>query len=821
MRRRLGVLPFLALAAAGLWGSAVGVIELRHAVSRAQALYQLDTVGSQIESDLEFQTQESRRAFLYALALIDPNEQLPFVDAAREAGRAVHDTLENFRRLNPPESIARSLRDFQKSWDSYTQTRDAVVAAILTGELKQAAELDQRAGNQAFTAALGHLHAVKQALHVHAKEESERLDRTLIKCIAGLAFFVFAAAAGIFALLRINRARAAVARELRATNRELERAQDLDRRRVAILEMVGRHAPLSESLAAIAELPAWCQPGAGAALWSAGGDKLLYQVSSGLPQRVTNALRSRAFERSEGHLVLGREEERYIEVLADSYGFNCARIPLRNIAGDDVGLLLTFVPTTVEVKSHTVCTQMAQMATLAIENTLIYERLAFQAQHDVLTGLPNRLLFQDRVQQAILRAQRNRKKVAVLWFDLDRFKQINDTLGHRVGDELLCEVSRRLRASLRESDTAARIGGDELVVLAADLEDRADVEIIAHKIQRSLRAPLVISGHDIKVTASVGISLFPEDGSDPANLMRNADLAMYQAKRQGRDRFQIFHRELGDSLGRRLEIEQELRSAIESGEFHMEYQPLIGRHDELEGFEALLRWNNRKLGKVSPAEFIPIAEEAGLILRIGEWVTRTVCRTGAEWLAAEIDVPRIAINASGLQFTDPQFASMIHNVLEETGFPAGKLEIEVTETALVGNLDSAIAQIARLRGLGITFAIDDFGTGYSSLNQLRTLPVDFVKVDRSFIKDLERMAGDSATLVRGIIGLAHNLRLTVVAEGVETEKQLSILRSLGCDLSQGFYLHRPLTVEAAEELMRKHAKVATQESLSEGETIPA
>jgi EAL domain-containing protein (putative c-di-GMP-specific phosphodiesterase class I) len=287
--------------------------------------------------------------------------------------------------------------------------------------------------------------------------------------------------------------------------------------------------------------------------------------------------------------------------------------------------------------------------------------------------------------------------------------------------------------------------------------------------------------------------------------MRNADLAMYEAKRAGRDTFQVFAKELSDTLGRRLEIEGELKNAIENAEFHLNYQPLIGRRDELTGFEALLRWNSRKLGSVSPAEFIPIAEETGLILRIGEWATRAACSEGARWIEEGLEVPSIAVNASGLQFADANFAAKIRAALADSGFPPSKLEIEVTETALVGNLKSALQQIAQLRELGIRFAIDDFGTGYSSLNQLRTLPVDCVKVDRSFIKDLERSSGDSITLVKGIIGMAHNLRLDVVAEGVETEGQLAILRSLGCDISQGFYLHRPLSVAAAEELMRAYA----------------
>ncbi len=681
------------------------------------------------------------------------------------------DTLRSQIETNAPEVIAPFLGDFEKSWSLYARTPDPVTGTA-------------------------------------------PLNRTVKNGFLGLAFFVFAACGSLVALLRVNRARAAEMRTLASANQTLEHSQELDRRCLAIHEMVGTHAPLADTLAAIAELPAQCRPGAGAALWSAAGDKLLYQVSAGLPEPVINVLRSQPFERVEGNLILGADARSELACLANGAGLSERIIPLLNVAGDAIGLLLIFTPRQpapqqpapqqVEMNSQGASAQMTRLASLAIENALLYERLAFQAQHDVLTGLPNRLLFQDRVQQAILRAQRNRRKVAVLWFDLDRFKQINDTVGHRIGDELLAECARRLKSSLRESDTAARIGGDEFVVLAGDLESVADVQIIAAKIIKSIRMAMTVSGHEMKISASAGVSVYPEHGSDPATLMRNADLAMFQAKRFGRDTFQVFDKQLGDSLGRRLEIESELQHAIENGEFRMNYQPLIGRRNELDGFEALLRWDNRKLGSVSPAEFIPIAEESGLILQIGEWVTRTVCRTGAQWLRAGIDVPRIAINASGVQFADPGFADKIRAALAESAFPAPKLELEVTETALVGNLESALKQIAQLRELGITFAIDDFGTGYSSLNQLRTLPVDCVKVDRSFIKDLERMTGDSTTLVRGIIGLAHNLRLTVVAEGVETPRQLEILRSLGCDLIQGFYLHRPLSADAAEDLMRLH-----------------
>lgn len=812
-------LLFAALAVDGLVGSATGVVELQRAVDRSQNLYRLDTMGSQIEGQLEFETQESRRAFLYALAVTDPNQQLPFIDASREADRKVLETIQRFGELRAPADIVGTMREFETSWAGYTRKRDEVIASILIGDARQALALDQREGNEAFAAALRNLQALKGALEAHAKTQSAQLNQTLRDCILGLAFFVLGISFIVFALLRVNRSRAAALKTLASANKTLEHTRELDRLRLQILEMVGTHVPLAEVLAAIADLPSQCHPEAGAAIWSAAGDKLLYQASGGLPEHVSNVLRSQAFERVDGRLVLSPEMRREIDGLAARAGRTNALLPLNNVAGDTIGLLLLFGPLNVDKESACVLSaQVSQLAALAIENTLLYERLAFQAQHDVLTGLPNRLLFQDRVQQAILRAQRNHGRIAVLWLDMDRFKQINDSLGHRIGDELLVECARRLRGSLRESDSAARIGGDEFVVLAADLEAAADVQVIAAKIIKNIRTAMVVSGVEVSLSVSAGISLFPDHGGDPATLMRNADLAMYQAKRLGRDTFQVFDKQLGDSLGRRLEIEGELKHAIENGELSVKYQPLIGHANRLEKFEALARWDSPKFGQVSPAEFIPIAEEAGLILQIGEWVTRTVCATGAGWMREGLEVPRIAVNVSGVQFADRNFADKLQAMLAETGFPASKLELEVTETALVSNLDSALRQIARLRELGVTFALDDFGTGYSSLNQLRTLPVDCVKVDRSFIKDLERMTGDSTTLVRGIIGLAHNLRLTVVGEGVETRRQLEILRSLGCDLIQGFYLHRPLTLQAAEELMRRNR---TAEAAAHDKAVPA
>ena len=449
--------------------------------------------------------------------------------------------------------------------------------------------------------------------------------------------------------------------------------------------------------------------------------------------------------------------------------------------------------------------QMAHLAAVSIENTMLYERLAFQAQHDTLTELPNRMLFQDRVRQALQLARRHRRKAAVLWIDLDRYKQINDALGHRVGDEVLREVALRLRSCLRESDTVARVGGDEFTVLAHDIASIPAADLVCYKILKALSEPMLCGEHSVAVTGSIGISIFPEHGEDPITLMRHADLAMYIAKRNGGNAHHMFSPALGENMQRRVQMEQELASALENEEFTLYYQPLTDRNGHVAGLEALLRWTNPALGRVSPANFIPIAEEMGLIQKIGDWVLRTACRTGTRWLNAGLVVPNIAVNVSAVQFVARDLASLVERTLKETEFPARKLVLEITETALMNNIEQALEQMASLRDLGVRFAIDDFGTGYSSLSQLGNLPVDCLKIDRSFVKDLDSSGSGSTTLVRGIIGLAHSLQLEVVAEGVETQEQLTTLGAMGCDINQGFLLYKPMPSEQVEALLELHS----------------
>jgi diguanylate cyclase (GGDEF)-like protein len=791
-----------AMVMGALLSSILGIRGLNQAVIRARDLYRVDTAGSQIESDLEFETQESRRAFVYALAVTDPNDQLPYVSAARQASQRVDQAADRLRSLGVPE-ISAGVDDFKHTWKEYDQARDEIMALILEGNPAAALRAESSRGQPAFAAALASLHALKTGLGVRARNDSQQVNATLRRSIGGLAAFVLSTLLIVGLLIQANRSRRQALEALHATNAALDEAREIQRERASILEMVSTRAALSPTLEKIAALASRSHAEAGAAVWTGKAGEAHFQVAANLPQELSEALKLHLPPTS-GPAAGGLEEFRRNNAnLAAAFGFEASPPKeLREASGERIGLLQMFAPAECAVRSQGMLDQMAQLAAVAIENSLLYERLAFQAQHDTLTGLPNRLLFQDRVQQASRVAVRHGKKAAVIWMDLDKYKQINDTLGHRVGDEVLCEVARRLRSCLRQSDSVARVGGDEFTVLLQDLAKPEDAERVAATILSAFTPLFELASNQTTLTASLGISMFPEHGEDPITLLRNADIAMYSAKRAGGGTFRMFRSALSDSMQRRALLERELKTALERNELRLEYQPLLDRKGNLDGVEALLRWNNPEAGQVAPVEFIPIAEETGLIPSIGEWVTQTACCNAARWLQLGYDVPLVAVNVSALQFTSGKFAALVERILRECGLPPSRLELEITETALMDNLDGVVEQIELLRQVGVRFAIDDFGTGYSSLSHLQNLPVDCVKIDRSFIKDLEPGAEGCTTLVRGIIALAHNLGLRVVAEGVETAQQLALLNTLGCDINQGFYLHRPMSAEALEDLLR-------------------
>jgi diguanylate cyclase (GGDEF)-like protein/PAS domain S-box-containing protein len=425
------------------------------------------------------------------------------------------------------------------------------------------------------------------------------------------------------------------------------------------------------------------------------------------------------------------------------------------------------------------------------------------AMHDALTGLPNRTMFNQRLSHAIEQSKRHDRRLAVLFIDLDRFKVINDTLGHDAGDELLRETARRFSSALRTSDTVARLGGDEFVVLIEEVPDPLYVGSLAQKLISTLHAGFMLSGREYHVSASIGVSTFPDDAEDMQTLLKNADIAMYRAKEQGRNMFQFYASQMNVHSVERLALESGLRRALERNELILHYQPVIDtQHGSIAGMEALVRWQHPEKGLIPPDTFIQIAEETGLIVPIGEWVLRTACESQRKWQQSTGREVRIAVNLSPRQFVLGDLLKSVTQVIHQTGCNAGCLELEITESLVMHNRERAVALITQLKELGVSVAIDDFGTGYSSLAYLKRFPIDSLKIDRSFVVDIPGDA-DNAAITQAIIAMAHNLKLRVIAEGVENAAQFEFLRDHGCDEMQGYYFSRPLTETQASALLLK------------------
>ncbi len=433
------------------------------------------------------------------------------------------------------------------------------------------------------------------------------------------------------------------------------------------------------------------------------------------------------------------------------------------------------------------------------------ERVRHLAHFDGLTGLPNRSMFNQRAGHALAQARRNAEALAILFIDLDRFKNINDTLGHDAGDRVLEEAAERLRACLRESDTVGRLGGDEFVVLIEELPDPAQVAIVAQKIIAAIARPFALEAQEVHITASIGISTFPDDSQSVEGLMKNADIAMYRAKEQGKNSYRFYSAQMNVHTLERLALESDLRKALERDEFLLHYQPKVDIGSGLiVGMEALLRWQRADGTLVPPAQFIPLAEETGLIVPIGEWVLKTACARNRAWHDLGLPRTRIAVNLSVRQFDKAGLLQDVARVLAETGLGADSLELEITESMVMRDPENTVSLLNELKAMRIRLSIDDFGTGYSSLAYLKRFPIDSVKIDRSFIQGLPD-DGDDAAITQAIIAMAHSLRLKVIAEGVETAEQLGFLREHGCDEMQGYLFSRPLPEAGILRLLRETA----------------
>ena len=447
-----------------------------------------------------------------------------------------------------------------------------------------------------------------------------------------------------------------------------------------------------------------------------------------------------------------------------------------------------------------------ELEQLLHERTAQVDRLAY---YDTLTSLPNRTLFEDRLAQAVALAQRADKKVAVLFIAPDQLKKVNDTLGHRAGDQLMQQVAGRLRGCVNDTDTVARFGGDQFVLVLPEIESSKDVVDVIASIQKALNPSFKLDRQELFATASVGVSFFPEDGHDGSSLIKNAGAALYRAKKSGGNEYRFYTADMHAKASKRFELETSLRHAIDNEEFLLHYQPRVAISGlEIVGLEALVRWHHPKLGLVPPSDFIPLAEETGLILPIGEWVLREACRQNREWQDQGFSRMRIGVNISARQFQQQHLSDTVVRILEESNLEPRFLELELTESSIMSNADATIEVLSKLQSMGVAISVDDFGTGFSSLSYLKRLPIDSLKVDQSFVRELATDPDDAA-LVMAIVNLAHALRLRVVAEGVETQEQLRFLRLLRCDEIQGYLISRPLPVEGITELLANRRPLST------------
>jgi len=554
---------------------------------------------------------------------------------------------------------------------------------------------------------------------------------------------------------------------------ERKRNERLEQHRREALEMVAQNQPLEDVLQRLVEMIERCYPETTACV----------SLVDEYPSARYEAQRQDA-------LIQGRQGH--------------VAVPIRAYDGRVLGALEIYRRQARPLKEaeQVFLDGQAKLASIALEHRQITNRLAYQAQHDSLTGLPNRALQEDRLQQAIALARQQAKMAAVIYLDLDRFKLINDSLGHAIGDMLLVQAAQRLQSVVREADTLARTGGDEFTAVLVGIEDARQVEIVGERLVAAMEKPFSIEDRELFVSLSVGIAIFPQDGDDSATLQKNADVAMYVAKSRGKNRFQRFSREMNSAASERLEIESHLHRALDRQELTLYYQPQFHvASGELAGMEALMRWHHPKWGLLLPGRFISLAEESGLIIPMSVWLLDEACRQSRLWQDAGYPPVKIAVNVSALQFTRAHLVETVAAALHKHRIEPRFLDLELTEGMLMRDIADSAQQISDLRALGVNISIDDFGTGYSSLSYLQRLPIDNLKIDRCFVEDMQR-PDSTQPLLQAVVGLAHSMKMTATAEGVETERELAVLHALGCDEVQGYLLGRPGPPPHAEEFLR-------------------
>jgi diguanylate cyclase (GGDEF)-like protein/PAS domain S-box-containing protein len=694
----------------------------------------------------------------------------------RAAAVALTTALQRARAQEEPSYVA-LIDDVLVQHKQYLLSIDHMFAAIDDGDAAGANEIDEAEVDPTFAAIEARVDKAAAAHRAVATEHLNRLEwiQTIVLIATPAAFVISVSLAIVFwRVLRALRRRAdeATAREGLAIRRREQRFRSLI-----------RHA---------SDLVLICAPD-GAITYQSPAAELIWGYSDeGLLNRPLIGL------------VHPDDQPALRDLLQQSQGLpgTTRRIELRLRSEKGVWRFVEFVLTNL-LREPTIDGLVATVRDIT-ERKAFEGQLINQAFHDSLTGLPNRALLRDRLKQALARASRRQGNVAVLFIDLDNFKLVNDGLGHQAGDSLLVEAARRLRECVRDENTIVRLGGDEFVVVLDIVASAVDAAVMAERIARAFERPFAFGGRDLTLTASIGIALGGAGHDEqPDSLLRNADLAMYRAKAGGKARHVAFDERMQSSVLSRLELESDLRRAVELGEMRVYYQPIVALDSgRIEGVEALVRWRHPTRGLVSPVDFIPVAEETGLIVPIGKWVLEEACRQAATWRTQFPSEPRltVSVNLSPRQFQQPALIEQVERALSQAGLPANSLKLEITEGAAMRDVEATISTLRQLRRLGIKIAIDDFGTGYSSLAYLKRLPIDVIKIDRSFIQDIGQDQ-ETTAIVRAIISMAKALNLTLTAEGVETVEQSNLLRAWNCDRGQGYLFARPMDAETLTALL--------------------
>jgi diguanylate cyclase (GGDEF)-like protein len=773
-------------------GVAAAGVSLYRALAAVRVLVSVGTVGAGAVSGIQYEAEETRRTVLQVLAAEDLTVRRVHATDARNEDAHIAAQSQELIELVPSGASRAKIASMRDDWGAYMELRERVISLALAGKLPEARGLEAGALSVAFEHSTSSLRVLQQSLAEFSAQQQEIVRTGLRKAFAELG--ALAATTILFvAMLIWSR------RKQRKLFSLQSRTEQLERERGRILEMAGRNEPLLSILQVLVAVTQKQLPGSVVCVSVVQDGRLRDVVAPGLAKAFLQAS-------YQCGTVVGREDPAIRRSEALSYGLaDSWSQQVLSSTGNQIGCVDVYLEPSISLgeTQTTLLEGVAKLAGVVIQHRDMYEQLAFQATRDPLTELPNRRVFEDRLEQAILRAHRDEDKVAVLLIDLDRFKQVNDLLGHRAGDALLREVALRVGGCLRKSDTLSRIGGDEFTVLLNPVESVSAAEKVLRRIAEALQAPLTLLNHKITVSASIGLSVYPDHGQDPATLVRNADLAMYHAKGRGKNGWQTYVPELGATLLRRMSIEKALESAVENGELELHYQLQTDLKRHMTGVEALLRWHNPELGTVPPLTFIPVAEESGLIIPIGAWVLDQACLTAASWLKAGFPIGRIAVNVSARQLGQSGFMEGVRSALERSGLSPGYLELELTETALMYSFEDCMHRLQGLRKLGVSVAIDDFGTGYSSLSYLQKLPVSRVKIDQSFIRGVTERSRETVPLIRAIVDLAHGLGLTVIAEGVETEHQFEAVTAAGCDHVQGYLIHRPQPPSQIEPVFRR------------------